>query len=130
MNKVVARLANGRVLKGTTADFAPNKKTFHLAELGAAPGAELTEIRVASLKALFFVRDFAGDSTHVEANEFATPPVGRALRVTFADGEVLLGTTTGYQPSRPGFFLVPADRASNMERAYIVTAATRDVTFV
>ena len=69
---------------------------------------------------------------HVESNEFdpAHPPAGRRIRVVFKDGEVLIGTTTGYQPGRPGFFLVPADSDSNVERCYIVTAATREVKFI
>ena len=46
------------------------------------------------------------------------------------DGEVLVGTTTGYQPGRPGFFLVPADGDANIERCYVVTAATKDVGFL
>ena len=50
--------------------------------------------------------------------------------MTFSDGEVLVGTTTGYQPGRPGFFLEPADPESNIERAYIITAATRAVDFI
>lgn len=49
--------------------------------------------------------------------------------MTFKDGEVLVGTTQGYQPGRPGFFLEPADRASNIERCFVVAAATREVSF-
>ena len=52
------------------------------------------------------------------------------MQVTFKDGEVLVGTTQGYQPGRPGFFLLPADPRSNNERCYIVTSATQTVTFV
>jgi hypothetical protein len=32
---------------------------------------------------------------------------GRMIKVVFKDGEVLAGTTTGYQPGRPGFSLCP-----------------------
>ena len=48
----------------------------------------------------------------------------------FADGEVLIGTTQGSQPNRPGFFLDPADDGSNIERCYVVAAAVQEVTFV
>ncbi len=132
MNKVVARYADGRMVKGMTADFFPNKDVFHVKETGAAPEAPQVEIRTQNLKALFFVKDFDGDPAHVEANEFhpAHPPVGRRIRVQFRDGEVLVGTTTGFQPGRPGFFLVPADMDSNIERAYVVVVSTEDISFI
>lgn len=132
MNKVVARFADGRVIKGNTGDFVPARDVFHLAPRDAPPGTRPIEIRVSELKALFFVKDFEGDPAHVEANAFdpSRPPAGRALRVEFRDGETLVGTTTGYQKGRPGFFLVPADHTSNIDRCYIVVAATTSVEFI
>lgn len=132
MNKVVARFADGRLVKGMTADFFPGKDLFHVAEAGAAPGSDPLEIRTSQLKALFFVKDLAGDPRYVESKEFdpSRPPAGRRIRVEFEDGEVLVGTTTGYQAGRPGFFLEPADTGSNNERCYVVVAATRDVRFI
>jgi hypothetical protein len=50
--------------------------------------------------------------------------------VVFKDGEVLVGTTLGYQPGRPGFFLLPVDPASNMERCFVVARATEKISFV
>jgi len=41
-----------------------------------------------------------------------------------------VGATTGYQPGRPGFFLVPADAESNIERCYVVAAATQEIKFL
>ena len=95
-------------------------------------GTKSVEINTKDLKALFFVKDFEGDQKHVERNEFdpSRPPVGRRIKVVFKDGEVLVGTTTGYQPGRPGFFVVPADDSSNIERCYVVSAATREVSFL
>jgi len=132
LNKVVARFADGRVVKGMTADFLPNRNLFHLSELEAPAGSKLLEICTNDLKALFFVKDFAGDPQQVERNEFdpSHHQAGRRIRVVFMDGEVLVGTTTGYQPGRPGFFLVPADAGSNIERCYVVAAATREVSFL
>ena len=90
------------------------------------------EINKNDLKALFFVKDFKGDVKHVESNQFdpSHPPTGRKIRVEFKDGEVLVGMTTGYQPGRPGFFVTPADSGSNMERCYVITAATKKVSFM
>jgi hypothetical protein len=131
VNKVVARYTDGRIVKGMTADFAPARDVFHVSVRDAPPGARPVEIVVAELKALFFVKDFDGDPNHVEANAFdpAHPPAGRSIRVQFADGEVLVGTTVGYQIGRPGFFLVPADPESNIDRCYVVAAATIDISF-
>lgn len=131
MNKVVARFADGRIIKGMTSDFSPAKDVFHVVEATAA-GTRPVEIHTNELKALFFVKDFAGNPQHKERNEFegAPPAAGRRLRVVFNDGEVLVGSATAYQPRRPGFFMVPADPDSNIERCYIITAATRQVELI
>jgi len=129
MNKQVARFADGRILKGTTLDFSPAKEFFHL----TLPSETLSiPVHLPDLKALFFVKDFAGDPEHVEKKNIDTPvpPGARAIRATFDDGEVLVGTTTGYRHGFPGFFLVPADSESNNERCYIVADATQDVRFL
>ena len=132
MNKVVARYIDGRIVKGITADFFQNKESFHLRPASAPETEKPMEISTKDLKALFFVRDFSGKPQHVEKKEFdpgqAAP--GRKIRVTFKDGESLVGTTTGYQPGRPGFFLVPADGNSNTERCFVISAATRNVSFI
>lgn len=132
MNKVVAHFTDGSIVKGNTSDFVPTKDSFHLTEAAAAPGARPVEIHTKDLKAVFFVKDFAGNPQRAERNEFdpAHPPVGRRIKVVFKDGEVLVGTTQGYQPGRPGFFVVPADAGSNLERCYVVSAATQQVGFV
>ena len=132
MNKVVARFADGRTVKGMTADFSPAKDLFHVTADAAPVGTTPVKIHTKDLKALFFVKALAGDPQHVEKKEFdpARPPAGRRIRVAFKDGEVLVGTTTGYQPGRPGFFLVPADAKSNIERCYVVAAATQEISFL
>lgn len=132
MNKVISRFADGRIVKGVTADFFPNKEFFHMSVEGAPEGEKPLEINTNDLKALFFVKDFAGDPEHTEGNEFDPehPPAGRRIKVVFNDGEVLVGTTTGYQPKRTGFFIVPADTGSNIERCFVITAATREVSFL
>ncbi|MGV8073930.1 MAG: hypothetical protein AB2L11_05170 [Syntrophobacteraceae bacterium] len=132
MNKIVARLVDGQVSKGTTVDFSPAKDVFHVSVANAPAGGKPVEICMKEMKALFFVKDHSGDPQYVKQNEFdsARPPIGRRVRVEFKDGEVLLGTTTGYQPGRPGFFIVPADAGSNNERCYVVAAATKEISFI
>ena len=132
MNKVVARFRDGRMVKGFTHDFTPARDRFHVDEVGAAPGTKAVEILRDDLKALFFVKDFAGDPRRVDVNDFdaSRPAVGRRIRVVFQDGEVMVGTTLGYQPGRPGFFLEPADAESNIRRCFVVARATREVRFI
>jgi hypothetical protein len=131
MNKVVVRFADGRIVKGTTADFFPNKDLFHVSVEDAPDGDKPLEVNTQDLKALYFVKDFEGNPQHVEGNLFdpSRPPAGRQIKVVFNDGDVLLGTPPGYHPKRPGFFVVPADASSNNERCYIVAAATKEVSF-
>lgn len=132
MNKVVARYMTGRVVKGVTADFVPGKDLFHVSLMDAPAAALPVEVHMKDLKALFFVKEFGGDPKHVRKNEFdpAHPPAGRRISVKFKDGEVMVGTTTGYMKGRPGFFLVPADADANTERCYVVTAATKEIRFI
>lgn len=132
MNKVVARFVDGRIVKGMTADFLPAKDIFHVSAADAPPGTEPVEVRTAELKALFFVKDFEGDPEYVERKAFDPlhPSAGRRIKVVFEDEEVLVGTTMGYQPGRPGFFIEPVDSGSNNERCYVVSASTQEISFL
>ena len=132
MNKIVARFIDGRIVKGATADFVPTKDRFHVSVAMAPAGSKAVEIETKDLKALFFVKDFTGDLRHTEQKAFdpSHPSVGRRIRVAFKDGEVLVGTTHGYQPGRQGFFLVPADATSNIERCYVVSGSAQEIAFL
>jgi hypothetical protein len=131
VNKVVARYANGQLVKGTALDFSIDKESFHITSPERGEEWERTEVRIGELKALFYVRDYDGDPLHVVTNEFGVspPPWERVVEVTFKDGEFLRGTTPRYQPVSPGFFVVPADARSNNLFCYVVEAATEDVHF-
>jgi hypothetical protein len=131
-NKVVAHYRDGRILKGWTADFLATKDHFHLSVEDAAPAAKPSLVALSELKAVFFVKDFRGNPAHGRSNEFLAikPIAGRKIRVVFQDGEELVGTTQGYAPGRPGFFLVPADPDSNTDRCFVVMASTREVGFL
>ena len=131
MNKVIARFVDGRLLKGFTSDFNPAKDSFHLTEeASVSPTPRI--VRRDELKALFFVKDFAGNPRHREKKNFEPnrAVTGRRVHVLFRDGEILIGTTLGYQKGRPGFFLESVDEESNILRAYIVTAATKEIRFL
>ena len=129
MNQIAAHYLDGHVVKGHTNDFLPAKDSFHLAPMDSPAGVKPVEVRMAELKALFFVKNFTGDPQHTRSQEFEPnkPLSGRKMRVVFKDGEIMVGTTQGYNPGRPGFFLTPADPQSNNERCFVVTSATQEV---
>lgn len=131
-NKIVVRYQDGRVSKGFTNNFMPNKDTFHLVPLDAPPGSKPLDVSVKELKAIFFVKDFEGDRHYNEQKTFdaSHPVVGKKIQVIFRDGEKLVGTTQGYQAGRPGFFVFPADKKSNIDRFFVIAAATRSVSFL
>jgi hypothetical protein len=131
MGRLVARFTDGSVLKGSTLDFSPSKRLFHMTSATAPVGTPFA-IHAEDLKALFYVKDFAGNPEHVDKKQFSSPlpPGAHRIRASFSDGEVLVGTTTAYHPGLPGFFLVPADSESNNELCYIFATATREVTLI
>ena len=78
-------------------------------------------VRIDELKALFFVKDFAGNPAHKDApGPFQLP--GKHIEVTFSDGEKLFGSSVTYNPKNLGFFMQPADPAGNNERIFIVNS--------
>ena len=130
--KIVARYLDGRMIKGFTQDFAPNKPSFHIFSTEAANSADKAEILLRDLKAIFFVKDFAGKPDYDDRKQY-TPgerPSGRIVEVTFNDGEVLVGSTLGYDPKRPGFFVFPADPKSNNARVFAMSKAVRLVRYL
>lgn len=129
--KVVARYSNGRIIKGFMQDFFPNKDRFHLYPATQSLG-EATDVLVQKLKALFFVRDFIGNCQYYERKKYleGEKPSGRKVKVTFVDGEVLVGSTLGYDPKRQGFFLFPADPKTNNMRVFAVSSAVKEVRYL
>jgi hypothetical protein len=127
--KIVARFTDGRTLKGYTDDFDVTKPRFSLQILPNAPAAARVPIKLADLKALFFVRDFGGNPEYRERKTFCGPTQGRKIQVTLVDGEVIVGTTQGYRAGGPGFYVTPADPRANNAKIFLVSSAVRQVRF-
>jgi len=122
-NRVVARFLDGTLVRGTTIDFSPMRARFHLDD-----GSGVHEVDLVSLKALFFVRDFGGNSDYDEKKGFfVRQNQGKKILVEFIDGEVLFGYTLNYSSHGLGFFVFPGDPQSNNEKIFVVHAATRSV---
>ena len=119
---------DGQRIKGFTWDFVPNRDTFHVSD--PEDERKVVELSFSDLKAVFFVKNFQGtpgrpSPTFSEESLEGVP--GLKIKVTFVDGEVMFGTTNGYQPGRKGFFVMPADKTSNNERVYVISAAAQSV---
>jgi hypothetical protein len=130
--KVVVRYLDGKIIKGYTLDFFPNKDQFHLQSQEKSAGQEPQKIMVKDLKAIFFVKNFEGDPAYSERRNFseADRAQGRKIEVVFKDGEQLVGSTMGYDRSRQGFFIMPVDMQGNNERVYVVQSSIDTVKFI
>lgn len=131
-NKIVVHYADKRLQKGATMNFSPDREIFHMGPPQLANAEKLKTVRIADLKAIFFVKKFGGNPDFEERKNFMPGKAvfGRKIKVVFEDGELLIGSTTSYRPDRSGFFVIPADPKSNIERCFVVTRATKEVTFI
>jgi hypothetical protein len=131
-SKIVVRYQDGRVKKGFTSDFLPHKDLFHLVPMDSPPSVRPIVVSFRELKAVFFVKDFTGNPRYQDKKTFDStrPAPGRKIQVVFKDQETLIGTTHGYEPGRSGFFIIPSDPDSNIDRCFVVSAATQEVSFL
>ena len=129
-NLVVARYRDGTTIKGTTYDFGPQKKAFHVVPLGEE-GGKVSKVSLSELKAVFFVKSLEGKQDHPATRggiEEKIEPTGQMkVKITFFDGETLMGTTQGYTLEREGFFIVPLGGDSNNLRIFVVSKAVQEV---
>jgi hypothetical protein len=107
-NKIVVKYKDGKIVKGWTTDFGPNKEIFHL-HLLEEYSKDILEIEMSSLKAVFFV------------------PSQRKIIIIFKDGENFYGTAHSYNPERKGFFVYPINLRDNNDRVFIINPAVNSV---
>jgi hypothetical protein len=126
--KVVVAYLDGRRLKGYTNDFSPVRDQFFLFPEVAdpKPGERGTPVRIAELKAVFFVKDFVGNAVSRQSSA-AAPLPGKRIEVTFADSEKLVGSSVAYNPRNLGFFMQPANPADNNERIFVINRNVKQV---
>jgi len=129
-NKVVIGCLDGRRLKGYVSNFSATRDRFRLFPAENSPHQAGTDVELKTLKAIFFVKDFEGNREHKDAYDPNAQGHGRKIEVTFRDGEKIAGTTEGYNPQKPGFFLFPADPESNNVRVFIVNSNVQQVKFL
>ena len=129
-NKLVVRYLDGTLLKGFSQDFHPTRLQFHITPSIVGGREKVSLVLMRKLKAVFFVRDFAGDPGYVESRSFPERTPGRRIEVTFTDGELMVGTTLGYRPDGSGFFVRPADTEGNNLRVFVAPGAVKSVRFL
>jgi hypothetical protein len=133
-NLVVARYQDGKIIRGVTHDFGPQKKVFHVTTVerhGKTVAGKVFEIFLSELKAVFFVKSLEGRKGRPALKglmeEKMEAPGLTKMRITFFDGEVLVGATHGYTPEREGFFIVPWEKDSNNLRIFVVSGAVKKI---
>ncbi len=126
-SKVVVGCLDGQRLRGYVFNFAASRDRFRLFPEENSPQTAGQDIQLSAVKAIFFVKDFAGHPQHHDHYELKTGVHGRKFEVVFNDGETILGTTEAYNPKSLGFFIFPADPESNNSRIFIVNKNVRQV---
>lgn len=122
-NKVVIKFLDGTIIRGVTNDFVPARENFHIIYRDDDTD-KIKEVAVPLMKAVFFVRDFYGKKEgekHTSAPKRLPGNIGKRIKVTFPDGEVISGYTYSFRQDELGFFLFPMDESDNNQRIFIVT---------
>jgi hypothetical protein len=127
--RLVVRYLDGRVLKGYNADFSAAKDHVHVWMVPNGPDASRITVRVAHLKALFFVHDLDGHPLALAHGGRPSLDHGRRVDVTFSDGEVLSGTTLNYSADGSGFFVTPLGSTGNNLRVFVTSRGAQRVKF-
>ena len=128
-NKAVVAFLDGRRMKGYIYNFSALKDTFTLFLRDYAPGEEGIKVKMESLKAVFFVHDFIGNSESEDVSDTETAKHGRSIEVIYSDGESLRGYTDAYNPQKLGFFMFPANPKSNNIRIFVVSKNALQIKF-
>ncbi len=124
--KVIVRFCDRRIVMGGTSNFKSNREIFHVTE--SDDEKKIMEISMSQLKAIFFVKTLEKGKDLLSPEDFSIESfnevTGRKVKITFHDGEVMYGIVHGYTPHMKGFFIFPADKESNNERAFVIREST------
>ncbi|MGD9552208.1 MAG: hypothetical protein AB7V60_03765 [Candidatus Caldatribacteriota bacterium] len=132
--KIVVKYHDGNIIKGYTTDFNPSRDFFHIYPIKESLNIvqeESVEIKLNSIKAVFFVKSFEGNKNYKKVRTFegytSGPPSQRKIIVIFKDGENFYGTTHSYDPERTGFFVYPIDEQDNNDRVFVPRSSLEKV---
>jgi hypothetical protein len=136
MQKMVVHKADGTVIKGISYNFSPFINiVFHLEIVDpGANDAKSAEIRISTLKAIFIVKSFPGNSEYKDKKCFQDEGLllqpGRKSEIEFTDGEKIFGMIFTFDPKKIGFWLFPIDPKDNNEKIFVVSNMVKEVRFV
>jgi hypothetical protein len=129
--KLVAHTKDGQIFKGFSRDFDPESTaTFHLLRRKQGVVSSV-QVKLEDLKALFHVKTWGRKDKHIgheggfppgDVNRPAEPAYVKTV-AEFFDGEKICGFTRDYDPSRTGFYMIPADPEDNNSRIYVLTSS-------
>jgi len=116
---VVAHFLDGRIVKGKSMNVAPQRpSTFITVSDGTR-----SEVSLADLQALYFVRDLKGDPQRTDAADVTEGDVrlrgSNLITIHFQDGEQLVALSNSPTPRGEVFFVLPVDPGSNNVRILI-----------
>jgi len=126
-NEVVAHYMNGDIVKGLSMDVAPGKAFCHIR---TDEGTSKVEFK--DLKALYFVKDLAGDSKRDDVQEVQEDDIrlrgSKLLEIVFKDDEQMVVLCNRFPPKTDRFFVLPIDMDSNNDRILVNRAAVASIT--
>ncbi len=126
IDKVVVRLKDKSLMKGTTENFSLYNKFFNMQLLG---GEQIT-VNVEEMKAAFIVKSFEGNKNYTYSYKDSLPFGGTRVKVRFNDGEEMIGYNAYDVYGHHGFFIHPADIRGNNKCVFVVTTAIREMSFL
>ncbi len=135
-NLVVAKYRDGRMIKGVTYNFGSEKRVFHVIPVAEEKKEGMqrgVEVVIPELKAIFFVKSLEGRKgvwgldNLLKEEEEVEQGTAIKVRVTFHDGETLVGTTHGYSREKQGFFILPMEKEGNNLRVFIVFHSAKEI---
>ena len=131
MPKVIVKFINGEEKTGDVVLFNVNQPTFQLKVDKGDGVAEMQNIRIDAIKALFFLKKEEKQDTLLRTetidNSAYAGTVALKLVVEFPDGEIISGSTLKYTPNVAGFFLIPMNPAADSERIYVNAGAVKNI---
>ena len=130
--KLVVHYRDGRLDKGTTVNFNPAASNFTLTMQAAMTGETSRIVCLRDVKAVFFVKSFMGNPDYTPRKQFQKGDAfqGQRMRLTFHDGEIMLGSSPNYSPASDGFFFFPVDSQGNTLKAWVPNASVREATML
>lgn len=127
-HQMVVKFLDGPVIKGFGEFISPGEMVLEIQDLHN----EIHFVDLARVKAVFYVYSFEGmktDHFHEKKRETKTFASGEKVRITFVDGEEIIGVMTNPETAKgkKGFYITPTEEGSNNYRVYANGAAVNGV---